>query len=284
MPSLFKPLLKPLAALAICAAVGAAVAYFAVPSAAKTAVERGSEFAFGVPASLGSLEASLGLAETTLGFSELEVESPPGFEEPILTFGRFRVGVGTSSLVAPVKDLGTLLIEDVSLTLLQDGLRSNLAPILKQVRSLSDRTGKDGSGPPADVEVVPGAEPGPRLKVGKVRIVGIRARLKVDGIPGIQAVDEVVELPPIERDWSAASGEDGLTVAELGGQLLDELQVTALEQLRGEVPDEVVDAVQKGLVIGLDELIDGTAGDLKGLLNEEASGLLKSGASLFENR
>ncbi|MDG1986300.1 MAG: hypothetical protein P8M11_17235, partial [Planctomycetota bacterium] len=111
MPSLFKPLLKPLAALAICAAVGAAVAYFAVPSAAKTAVERGSEFAFGVPASLGSLEASLGLAETTLGFSELEVESPPGFEEPILTFGRFRVGVGTSSLVAPVKDLGTLLIE-----------------------------------------------------------------------------------------------------------------------------------------------------------------------------
>lgn len=287
MKSLLKLLLKPLAIAGLGLAALAGAGVIAVPPVARAAVESGSEFAFGVPATIGSVKASPGLSTTTLGFSDYEIESPEGFEEPLLTFGHFEVGVGTRSLVGDVKELGVLEIEDVQLTILQSGLRSNLAPVVEQLRSLASRSGEaEGSTDheaPTPEESGPKG-PGPRIKVGRVRIAGIRARLRVDGIPGIQPVDETVELPVLEKDWSAASGEDGFTVADLSAHLLEELELSALEALRGEVPDEVLEAVKKGLDGGLESILDGATDELEGILGEKAGELLDAGSGLFGGR
>lgn len=287
MKPMLKLILKPVAIAAIGLAALVVAGVITVPPAARAAVESGSEFAFGVPATIGSIKASPGLSTTTLGFSDYEIESPDGFEEPLLTFGHFEVGVGTRSLVGNVKELGVLEIEDVQLTILQKGLRSNLAPVVAQLRSLAERSGEGeapgNEGGPEGVDDGPKG-PGPRLKVGRVRIAGIRARLKVDGIPGVQPVDETVELPTLERDWSSDSGEEGFTVADLSAHLLEELEISALEGLRGEVPDEVLDAVAKGLEGGLEGILDGASQELEGILGEKAGELLDSGSGLFGGR
>ncbi|MDA8592636.1 hypothetical protein N9L90_01815 [Planctomycetota bacterium] len=289
MKPLLKLILKPAAIAALGLGALAAAGLITVPPVARAAVESGSEFAFGVPATLGSIKASPGLSTTTLGFSDYEIQSPEGFTEPLLTFGHFEVGVGTRSLVGDVKELGVLEIEDVQLTILQSGLRSNLAPVVSQLKSLADRTRqaeaseREPSTAPDGAEAEPKG-PGPRLKVGRVRIAGIRARLKVDGIPGVQPVDETVELPVLERDWSSDSGEEGFTVADLSAHLLEELEISALEGLRGEVPDEVLDAVAKGLEGGLDSILDGASQELEGILGEKAGELLDAGSGLFGGR
>lgn len=289
MKPMLKLILKPVAIAALGLAALVVAGVITVPPAARAAVESGSEFAFGVPATIGSIKASPGISTTTLGFSDYEIESPDGFEEPLLTFGHFEVGVGTRSLVGNVKELGVLEIEDVELTILQNGLRSNLAPVVAQLKSLAERS-REGATPGA--EGAPATEgdddgpqgPGPRLKVGRVRIAGIRARLKVDGIPGVQPVDETVELPVLERDWSSDSGAEGFTVADLSAHLLEELEICALEGLRGEVPDEVLDAVAKGLEGGLDTILDGASQELEGILGEKAGELLDAGSGLFGGR
>lgn len=289
MKPMLKLILKPVAIAALGLAALVVAGVITVPPAARAAVESGSEFAFGVPATIGSIKASPGLSTTTLGFSDYEIESPDGFEEPLLTFGHFEVGVGTRSLVGNVKELGVLEIEDVELTILQNGLRSNLAPVVAQLKSLAERS-REGATPGAEgAPATEGADdgpqgPGPRLKVGRVRIAGIRARLKVDGIPGVQPVDETVELPVLERDWSTDSGEGGFTVADLSAHLLEELEISALEGLRGEVPDEVLDAVAKGLEGGLDTILDGASQELEGILGEKAGELLDAGSGLFGGR
>lgn len=289
MKPMLKLILKPVAIAALGLAALVVAGVITVPPAARAAVESGSEFAFGVPATIGSIKASPGISTTTLGFSDYEIESPDGFEEPLLTFGHFEVGVGTRSLVGNVKELGVLEIEDVELTILQNGLRSNLAPVVAQLKSLAERS-RERAAPGAEGDpATEGADdgpkgPGPRLKVGRVRIAGVRARLKVDGIPGVQPVDETVELPVLERDWSSDSGEEGFTVADLSAHLLEELEISALEGLRGEVPDEVLDAVAKGLEGGLDTILDGASQELEGILGEKAGELLDAGSGLFGGR
>lgn len=282
---MIKLILKSAVVLGLGLTLLAGAGLFAVPPAAKAAVERGSEAAFGVPSSLGRVAASPGLGTTTLGFSDYELSSPEGFEAPLLTFGRFEAGVGTRSLLGDVKELAVLRIEDVELNILQSGLRSNLAPVLTKVRELqgsaSSGSAPDQGAPPADGDA---DDPSPtRVKIGRVRIAGLRARLVVDGIPGVAPVDEAIELPELDLDGEELCGEDGATLAELGGALLQRIEVRALDGLEGEVPKEVLDAVRKALEGGLEGALGGAlegvlqdaAGDLGGALEESAGGLLE---------
>ena len=279
---MFKLILKALLVLGLGLVALAGAGLFAVPPAVKVAVERGSSHAFGVPTRLGAVQASPGLGTTTVGFQDYEVSSPEGFEEPLLTFGRFEAGVGTRSLVGPVKELGVLRIEDLRLTILQDGLRSNLAPILSRARSSVGGGPADAGAEPADSDD-PGADrsgaddasPGPRLRLGRIRISGIAARLKVSGIPGLEPVDETVTLPTFDEDWSERCGDEGVTVAELSALLLEDLERRALVALDGEVPAEVVEAVRTGLEAGLEGLLEDATNGLEDLIEESAGGLLE---------
>ena len=282
---MIKLILKSAVVLGLSLTLLAGAGLFAVPPAAKAAVERGSEAAFGVPSSLGHVAASPGLGTTTLGFSDYELSSPEGFEAPLLTFGRFEAGVGTRSLLGDVKELAVLRIEDVELNILQSGLRSNLAPVLTKVRELqgsaSSGSAPDQGAPTADGDA--DGSPPTRVKIGRVRIAGLRARLVVDGIPGVSPVDESIELPKLDLDGEELCGEDGATLAELGGALLQRIELRALDGLEGEVPKEVLDAVRKALEGGLEDALGGAlegvlqdaAGDLGGALEETAGGLLE---------
>lgn len=244
-----------------------------VPPAAKTAVDSGSRHAFGVPSTLGDVTASLGLSQTTVGFTDYVLSSPEGFDEPLLSIGRFQVGVGTTSIVGDVKEVGALVLEDVTLSLTQDGTRNNLVPVLQHVRGLGGGD-EGGTEPDASDGSEGDASPGPRLRIGTVRVAGIAARLRLAGVPGIEPFDERYEIPAYEEDWSDVTGEDGLTVSEIAGRILDGAQARALDAAEGVAPEPVLAALRStlagGLEGGLEGALDSAKDAAEGALRDEA--------------
>jgi len=240
-----------------------AAGFVLVPPAARAAVNKGSEYAFGVPATIGKIKASPGLSQIGLGFSDYVLSSPVGFDEPLLSIGHFSLGIGTSTILGGVKDVDTFVIEDVTLTLEQSGTSNNLVPVLQHLRGLAS------AGEPADGEA-PGepqadreGAPGPRLRIGTVRFSGIAARLRLGGIPGIEEVDERFEIPSYERDWSDVTGSEGKTVAEIAGLIVEDLKESALRAAEGKIPPTVLAALKSTLEGGLDGGVDAAKGALK---------------------
>lgn len=264
--------MKLLIKLLVIAVIGGALiltaGYFLVPPAAKKAVDEGSRFAFGVPASIGSIGASPGLSNTSVGFEQYRLASPTGFEDPLLTIGRFKVGVATTSLIGSTKEVGEFVLEDVTLTLVQDGVQTNIVPVLKHLRGLAG--GGDGGEAPAPEG---GGSPGPKLKVGKIRISGVGARLKLTGIPGVGTYDESFTVPDYEQDLSSAMGEDGMTVAEIAGALVEGLKEQALGAADGKVPAELLAVLEKTLDGGLEGGVGGALGVIEDAAMDKAKEL-----------
>ncbi|MEZ6017384.1 MAG: hypothetical protein R3F49_19885 [Planctomycetota bacterium] len=249
-------LIKKLFALAVVLALLVAIAsWFLVPSAAKGAVEQGSRYAFGVPTTLAHLGAKLGFGTSGLALEGYRVASPAGFEgDPLLEVGKLAVGVGTRSLFGEPKVIDEIVIEGLELHLVQKGTESNLLPVLQQVRKLAagDAT------PPPDAGGDSG--PGPRLQVKRIRIAGLAASIDLSGIPGLDAIEKRFELPAYDADWTALSGPDGVTVAELAGKLMEQVSVSALDAADKVVPGPAMKLLRATLDGGL-------AGGLGGALD-----------------
>lgn len=271
-------LLIRLALLAVLLLAGVfAAGYFLVPPAAKKAAEGGSSYAFGVPAKLESIGAKLGFGTTGIGFRGYELESPGEVEQPLLAIGEFRLGVGTSSLLGEPKAVEEFVLDGVELTLVQDGVNNNLVPVLQHLAGLGG-DGESAPGAPEDGDdAAGGADPGPRLRVGKVSVKGIAARFIVRGIPGVAELDQRFEVPAYEADFSAAMGEDGKTAAEVAGMIVTDLKGRALEAADGEVPPEVLAMLEKtldgGLEGGLEGALEAGKDALDGAIDDKKSEL-----------
>lgn len=280
-----------LAALAILALAGLfAAGYFLVPPAAKKAAEEGSRHAFGVPATLESIGAKLGLGTTGIGFRGYELQSPGDVEQPLLSIGEFRLGVGTSSLISQPKSVTEFTLEGVELTLVQDGVSNNLVPVLEQLAKLG---GDGGESPPEGEETGADGEgegsPGPRLRVGKVSVNGVAARFIVRGIPGVAELDERFEVPAYEADLSAATGEEGKSAAEVAGLIVTDLKERALAAADGKLPPEALTMLEQtldgGLQGGLDGALDAGKDALKNAFDDkkdELEGAAKDKADELE--
>ena len=257
--------------------------WFLVPPAAKGAVEKGSSYAFGVPASLSKIGAQLGLGTSGLALEGYSVASPAGFDgKPLLQVQKLGFGVGIRSLLGEPKVIDELVLEGLELTLVQKGTASNLLPVLQQVKRLAG-----GSAPaPQDGEAGGAGSPGPRLKVRRVRIAGLAAAIDVSGIPGLGDVSKRFELPAYDADWSTLTGEQGLTVAELSGKLLE--QVTASTLAKGDevLPAAAMQVVRAsldgGLAGGLEGALDAARGELEDSAKKELDGLKEKGAERLE--
>ncbi|MEM9803534.1 MAG: hypothetical protein AAGA20_24670 [Planctomycetota bacterium] len=264
-----KLIIKLLVLLALALLALGIAGFVLVPPAAKAAVEKGSMHAFGVPATLGSISASPGLSETSVGFKEYSLSSPDGFEEPLLSIGRFQLGVGTTSLLGQPKEVDTLILEDVVLTLTQKGTSNNLVPVLRHLRESQSKGGGTAEPEEAPKDESAATEPGPRLRVGTVRFAGIAARFQLDGIVGLDPIDERFEGPPYERDWSDLTGEDGKTVAEISGLIVEDLKSQAFVAAEEYVPAEVLTALRGTLDGGLEGGLDAAGAALRSSVEGE---------------
>ncbi|MEL6716748.1 MAG: hypothetical protein AAFP86_23425, partial [Planctomycetota bacterium] len=228
-------------------------------------------------ATLDAVGARFGFSSTDVGFRGYALESPAGFDEKLLTIGEFRLGLGTRSLISDTKSVGEFVLEDVKLTLVQRGTENNLMPVLRHLEGLVvDGAGAGADGGAGSEEgdgAGSAADPGPRLRVGKIRVEGVGARLVLDGIPGIAALDQTFEIPAYEADFADAMGDDGLTVAEIAGLLVTDLKERALGAAGEHVPAPVLAALKKTLDGGLDGGLGGALDAGRAVLEAEADAL-----------
>lgn len=256
-------LLKIIAITVVGAALLAIGGFFIVPPAAKSALAESSRAAFGVPSSISGVRASPGLDTTSIGFSGFRLEAPAGFAEPVLTIGSFDLGVGTTSLLADTKEISHFVLEDLVLTIEQDGLKTNLVPIIQHVLAL--RADGAAAEPPEEGEAADGqsapAESGHRIKVGTVELRDISARIKLSGVPGVQPFDQTFTIPNSLREFSEAN--DGVESPELAGALILKLKDEALEAVAGEVPGEVLSLLEAALNEGVESGLEGVVSRLQ---------------------
>lgn len=255
---------------------------FLVPPAAKSALAEGSRAAFGVPSSIAAVGASPGVSTTSVEFVGYRLETTDGFTEPILTIGRFDLGVGTRSLLGETKEIAHLVLEEVVLTIEQDGANLNVVPIIQHVRAL----GSSSDGPPAPdstTSIEDGGEPeavGPRLRIGKVDVRGLAARVKLAGVAGVGAYEGTVAVPDFVEDFGGRSPSGGASIPEIAGVLVESLLSRVLDEADGEVPSEVFSALEIALETGLDgglgAVVDGISAEGQRRLEQGEAALQKA--------
>lgn len=273
--------LKILTITAIGAALLLAAGSFLVPPAARSALAQGSRVAFGVPSTIGGVGASPGLATTSIGFADYRLEAPEGFTDPVLTIGRFDLGVGTRSLLGQTKEVAHFVLEDLVLTLEQDGLRTNIVPILEHLGSSMTGSGAAQNGGDQE-QAEGGSDPevaGPRLRIGQVAIKGVSARLKLSGVAGLEPFDRTFTVPDFSADFSDSNGENGASVPEIAASLVDTLKEKALEAADGEVPAELLTALVAAMEGGLEGGLDGALDQIESQVQEG----LDDGRALLED-
>ncbi|QDV07406.1 hypothetical protein Poly30_29300 [Planctomycetes bacterium Poly30] len=259
-----KLIIKLLAILVIGLVALGVAGYFLIPPAADKAVDEGSRYAFGVPAEIGKITASPGLSSTSVGFEDYVLKGPTGFDSSLLSIGKFKVGVGTKSIIGDTKSVGELVLSDVNLNLIQDGLQSNLLPVLRHLQGLGGSD--DSQGPDGPRE----GSAGPKLKIGTIRVENVGATISLKGLPGVETMEKTFTIPTYTKDWSSITGEEGKTVAEIASLIIQDLKNEALSAADGIVPAPALDALSKVLDGGLE-------GGLKGGI-DTAKDMLKSGA------
>ena len=130
------PIMRLLPKILAISAIGAALLIAGATSSSPGRSNRaadGSRAAFGVPSTIGGVGASPGVSTTSIGFTDYRLEAPSGFREPVLSIARFDLGVETPSLLDDTKEITHFVLEDLVLTLEQDGLKTNLVPLIEHV-------------------------------------------------------------------------------------------------------------------------------------------------------
>jgi hypothetical protein len=209
-----------------------------VPGKARDLLRESSESALGVPATIGSLDTSLSGSNLGLGIVNFDVHNPAGFEgAPLLHLGRVTCNLRISSLLTGTVGVDQLVVEDLRLRLVQDGSRSNMAPLLKKIAQglrEPDPDEPDDHGIPAD------PRPGPRLQLDSLTLRGVGVDVELRGLGDLN-VRESVTLP----DWTLSLEEvrapDGgaPTLDDILAHLLDQLHERALVAIEEFVPKEL---------------------------------------------
>ncbi len=226
-------------------AVGVAIAVLFSP-AARTAVEKGVEYALGVKGEVQDVSAGLRPTRSMVGFDGLEIANPEGIAgPPFLQVGHFQVDVKTLSLLSSRVKVPVIDLDGLHLHLIQDGDRSNFGEILGHLRSLAGRG--EGGAPTADEGQSSGG--GTSLLLGAVHVKGVKATVQLRGIPGLDTLTETYALPDFDLelvDTAAGGSSEGkeTSVGDLTGDLIEKLVELGVGEAEQYLPPEAMALLQ----------------------------------------
>lgn len=253
--------------------------HLALPSVARAGVEHGADMALGVHATLEDVVAGFGLGNTSLGIKGLVLESPEGFGgAPLLEIGEASIQVGTFSLLSDTVRVPDITLSGLKLHLIQDGLNSNLKPVLDRIHELAqsaageqdDETQPAPDAPDQD-DADSDAESSKALAFGNVSLSEIGFTLELKGVPGMQPQSFEWIAPAFEFDLSdKASRARVRTVGDLSARIIEELESRGMAAAEGVLPAHVLSLLKgetnlKGVA---DELLDDGKAKLKELQDE----------------
>jgi hypothetical protein len=219
-----KRLLVGLPLLLVIAAVGGVLL---VDSLARQAVERGGQYALGVPTRLD--EASIGLFSGRFTLSGLAVANPPGFAAP--SFFELRsteLELPLSALLSDRVTIPALELEGIVLSLERNGTGTNYGVILDHLQRF-----ESGEAPAAGEE--PPGEPGKTFVLSRLVIRDVHT--SIDLLPeGGELTRLSLAIPEIVVE---DLGTD-MSLAEVCALVVKTVIRAAVQQGGGQLPEELL--------------------------------------------
>jgi hypothetical protein len=253
------------------------VAFAALDSLAKVAIEKGGSYATGVPTTVES--ADIGVFGGTFEMKGFDIDNPEGFQSPhFLAMADTRVALSVGSLAGETVRLPELSLAGIEVYLEGAGDAANYNQILANLKRFESGDkpkpdkpkpdkGKSGSGKSFVIDTV---------TIDSVKV-------NVAGIPGIaQTVGGVtIDVPRIELTGVGSQG--GMSLAEIVNLLVKTVLSATIEAGGGIIPADILNDLG-GQLAQLQSLGDlgitaiGGVGDIAGQIGEEATKALDDAA------
>lgn len=227
--------------------------------AVKVGIEQGARHALKVGVRLDN--AALSIFGGTLSMDNLVVDNPEGYEHPnLLTLEHGSMAVNIGSLLSDTVEMEKIQLDNISLTLEQKGLTSNLQEVINNLP-------KSDAPPPGD-------KPSKNLRIKELHINGVRVNAKLLPIPG-RADTVSLRLSPITLtdigtdEKIDAAQLTGIILAAIAGGIIEEgkdmLPLDMLNNLGESVLGAGQEMLREALNVGKG-ILDGTGDIGKGLL------------------
>jgi len=227
--------------------------------AVKVGIEQGARHALKVGVRLDN--AALSIFGGTLSMDNLVVDNPEGYEHPnLLTLEHGSMAVNIGSLLSDTVEMEKIQLDNISLTLEQKGLTSNLQEIINNLP-------KSDAPPPED-------KSSKNLRIKELHINGVRVNAKLLPIPG-RADTVSLRLSPITLtdigtdEKIDAAQLTGIILAAIAGGIIEEgkdmLPMDMLNNLGESVLGAGEEILREALNVGKG-ILDGTGDIGKGLL------------------
>jgi len=217
-------------ALAVLALLGL-LGLFLVDRAAAKAIETGGSYALGVPTRVGS--TSIGLFSGEFALGDLEVDNPPGFDEPhFLNLSEASTSVGFSKLLGDTIEIDRVEIRGVTIDLERKDGRANYDVILANLQKLS--------GKPAAQDEAAGKSK--NLVIRKLVLSDVKARLGL--LPVVPA--STITLPTLELN-DVGTQNHSATLAQVFERLVGELLTSSIANGGKLIPADVAKDLKQGL-------------------------------------
>ena len=229
-----KKLIKLVVVLLLLLVVLLVAAFFYIDTIAKTAIERGSTYALGVPTTLKS--ADIKVFSGQFGMAGLNVSNPQGFKTShFMTLGNGGVAVSLPSLREEVITLPYLKLDAIDLNLEKTDGKSNYQVILDNLKKLE---GESKEPAPGKKE-----EEGKRFILKEVAITNVNVHVNRGGI-----IDKI-DIPIAEiklKDVGSDTGK-GVLLKDLAGIIVKAVFAAAVQVGGNVIPGEILGELQGGL-------------------------------------
>lgn len=214
--------------------IGAAVAaFFYINTIAKTAIEKGSTYALGVPTTLKS--ADIKLFSGKFGMAGLNVSNPQGFATPhFMTLDDGGVAVSLGTLREEVVTLPYLKLDGIDLNLEKKDGKSNYQVILDNLKKLEGES-KDPA-PKTD-------EGGKRFILSDVSITNVVVHVNQGGL--IQNIE--IPIKEIKLQNVGSETGKGVLLKDLAGVIVKAIFAAAVQVGGNLIPTEMLGELQGGL-------------------------------------
>jgi uncharacterized protein involved in outer membrane biogenesis len=228
-----KKLIKMVVVLAVLVIVAIVAVVFYIDSIAKSAIERGSTFALGVPTTLDKADVKILAGEFEMG--GLDVSNPHGYgTDHFLTLKDGDVAVSLGSLRQPTVELPQLTLSGIDMNLEKKDGKANYQVILDNLKKL-----ESGETKPAD----PDAQ---KYVIRKLNVRDIMVHLDM----GITKLDVPVDEIVLE---DVGSGGKAVKITDLAGVLIKAV-LTAVANKAGDIIPGDIAGELKGALAQLESL------------------------------
>jgi hypothetical protein len=220
-----KKLLKIVVVLVVLVVIAIGAGFYFIDAIAKSAVERGGEYALGVPTTLKS--ADVGVLSGEFSMDGLKVANPPDFKTShFLTMDHGDVAVTLGSLRGSPVELPTLNLKSIDVNIESRGGSSNYEAILESLKKL-----ESGSTKPTGDEK--------KFIVRKVVIEDLKVHANLLPLAGEAAV---MNFPIAEIRLADVGSETsgGMVLSELAGVIVKAVLAAIVEKGGQFLPADVL--------------------------------------------